>query len=129
MALDDLAKLVRLSDPQVAPSGREIAFLAARPNYETNRWETELVVAELPGGAQRVLVTGRSGLSRPRWGPAGDRLAFLADVDGRAQVHVIARDGGEARAVTRAPEGVRQFAWRPDGTAIAYIARDTVPAP
>ena len=36
-------------------------------------------------------------------------------------------DGGDARPVTKAPEGVEQFAWRPDGGAIAYAATDALP--
>ena len=32
--------------------------------------------------------------------------------------------GGDPVAVTKAPEGVEEFAWRPDGGAIAYVAPD-----
>jgi dipeptidyl aminopeptidase/acylaminoacyl peptidase len=127
--LDDLFRLVRLSEPQVSPDGRAIAFIAARPNYDANRWDAELVLLDVATGAQRVLVAGRPGLRSPRWTRAGDRIAFLATVDERPQVLVLEPAGGEARVVTRAPRGVRQFAWRPDGGAVAYVATDTMPAP
>jgi dipeptidyl aminopeptidase/acylaminoacyl peptidase len=38
-------------------------------------------------------------------------------------------DGGDARAVSSAPEGVDEFAWRPDGAAIAFLAADALPKP
>jgi dipeptidyl aminopeptidase/acylaminoacyl peptidase len=126
-SLDDVVKLVRLSEPQLAPDGRSIVFVAERPNYEANRWDAELILLGLATRAQRVLVAGRANLGNPRWAPSGDRLAFLASVDGHQQVHVLALAGGETQVMTRAPRGVRQFAWRPDGGAIAYLARDTTP--
>ena len=121
--------LVRLSDPGISPDGRAIAFLAARPNYEANRYDTELILLDIATGGQRVLVAGRPGLGGPHWAPQGDAIAFLATVEGRAQILVLPLASGEARAVTRAPAGVRGFAWRPDGGAIAYVAPDTATAP
>ena len=121
--------LVRLSDPEISPDGRAIAFLAARPNYEANRYDTELILLDIATGGQRVLVAGRPGLGGPHWAPQGDAIAFLATVEGRAQILVLPLASGEARAVTRAPAGVRGFAWRPDGGAIAYVAPDTATAP
>src|SRR5437870_106167 len=121
--------LVRLSDPEISPDGRAIAFLAARPNYEANRYDTELILLDIATGGQRVLVAGRPGLGGPHWAPQGDAIAFLATVEGQAQVLVLPLASGEARAVTRAPAGVRGFAWRPDGGAIAYVAPDTATAP
>src|SRR5579863_6964568 len=36
-------------------------------------------------------------------------------------------DGGDPRPVTHAKGGVEQYAWRPDGKAIAYVSQDTQP--
>ena len=128
-SLDDLAKLVTISSPQVSPDGRAIAFVAERPDYDADRWNAELVLLDVASGRQRVLVAGRPDVGNPRWAPGGDRLAFLARADDLLQVLVLSLAGGEPQVVTHAPSGVRQFAWRPDGGAIAYIARDTTPAP
>ena len=130
--LDDVAKLVRLSEPQISPDGRGIAFIAERADYDSNRWNAQLILLDVASGAQRVLVQGRD-VSNLRWSPSGDRIAFLSSVDDLQQVHVLAVAGGGGGAGpqvrTRAARGVRQFAWRPDGGAIAYIARDTTPSP
>ncbi|MGH7568541.1 MAG: TolB family protein, partial [Gemmatimonadales bacterium] len=120
MELADLAKLVRVADPQISPDARSVAVLVSRPNYELNRYDTELVLIDVATGAQRGLVAGRRGLAQPQWSPTGDRLAFLA----QRQVFVLPIAGGEARQITRAPSGVLRFAWRPDGAEIAIATPD-----
>ena len=134
--LDDLGRIVRVSDPQVAPDGRAVAAVVSRADYETNRWSTELVLVDVAGCApaadacpQRLLSADRRGLAQPRWSPSGDRLAFLSRVgegkEAAAQLFVMPATGpGEPRRVTSAPKGVQHFAWRPDGRSIAFATAD-----
>jgi dipeptidyl aminopeptidase/acylaminoacyl peptidase len=127
-ALDDLGKLVGLGDPQVAPDGKSVVVVVGRPNYDKNRTETELVLVDVATGKQRVLTREREGVHQPRWSPSGDRLAFLARAgsgkDARPQVFVLPMNGGDALRVTDSPTGVVHYAWKPDGTQIAYAAED-----
>lgn len=129
--LADLAKLVRLSEPRIRPDGKSIVLVVSRPNYEKDRHESELVLIDIASGSQRVLTHDREDVSQPRWSPAGDRLAFLAKVgtgkDAKPQVFALPMDGGEALRVTNSPTGVQHYAWKPDGTAIAYAAADEPP--
>jgi dipeptidyl aminopeptidase/acylaminoacyl peptidase len=126
--LDDLAKLVGVSDPQIAPDRKAIAIVVARANVDKNRFDHELVLVDVDGGKQRVLTHDRPSVSHPRWSPDGDRLAFIADAgaakEDKAQVFVMPMNGGDARRVTHASEGVQQFAWSPDGKQIAFATED-----
>jgi dipeptidyl aminopeptidase/acylaminoacyl peptidase len=144
--IDDLAKIVRVADPQIAPDGRSIVVVVSRPDYEENRHAAELVLVDIGTGAQRVLTRGRAKVSSPRWAPGGDRMAFLAQAEPRKkkgpakkdapggaaggpeeprlQIFVMPMGGGDALQITEAPEGVQQFAWRPDGGAVAYVTGD-----
>jgi len=54
---DDLAALVRLSEPEISPDGRAIAFVATRPDYAANRYDTQLIVHDI--------ATGESACSSP----------------------------------------------------------------
>jgi dipeptidyl aminopeptidase/acylaminoacyl peptidase len=125
--LDALGKVVGVSEPQLSPDGRSVVVITSRPDYEKDRSATELVLVDVAGGRQRVLTHERDGISQPRWSPDGDRLAFLARVDGKPQVFIMPMNGGDAKRVTNSPTGVRQFAWKPDGSAIAYAAPDEAP--
>ena len=138
--LDDLAKIVTVSDPQISPDSKSIVCVVSRPNFEEDRYDNELVLVDVATGAQRVLTFDRKDVGSPRWSPNGDRLAFLAVVpytkdkkvdatkkEDSPQVFVMPMRGGEAKKMTNAPNGVEQFAWRPNGKDIAYVTSDDPP--
>src|SRR5262249_19733852 len=80
MDLDDLGRIVRVSDPQIAPDGKSIVIVVGRANYDEDRYDSNLVLVDIAGAGQRVLTNERRAVSHPRFSPAGDRLAFLSDL-------------------------------------------------
>ena len=64
--LGSLGKLARVTDPQISPDGKSVVVVVARPNYEDNRFDAELVLVGLAGGQQRVLTRDRLAVSAPR---------------------------------------------------------------
>jgi dipeptidyl aminopeptidase/acylaminoacyl peptidase len=126
--LEDFAKISAVSDPQISPDGRSIAFVVSHPNLEQDSADRELLLIDIATSVPRALTHDRKGVGSPRWSPEGDRLAFEA-VDAtvkepKLQVYVLPMTGGEARKLTDAPNGVEQFAWRPNGQEIAYVTSD-----
>ncbi len=118
-------RIVRLSDPQISPDGRSAVVVVSRANYEENRYDAELVLVDVASRSQKVL--SRRRVSSPRWSPSGSSLAFLSPVDGKSQIFVIPVDGGEAIQVSKAPTGVGSYAWRPDGSGLAYVCEEDAP--
>ncbi|MGH8191434.1 MAG: S9 family peptidase [Rhodanobacteraceae bacterium] len=124
--LDDFAKLVRLSDPQISPDGRQIAVVVSKPVWKTDKHDTWIEVVDVANGEQRALTYDREDVSSPRWSPHGKRLAFLAkdSKTKKPQVYVLPLAGGDAQRVTANKQGVDAYAWSPDGKQIAFIAED-----
>lgn len=121
-------KIVRVSDPQIAPDGKTIVVVVSRPNFADDRYDADLVQVDIATGHTRALTSNRRGVSSPRWSPSGDRLAFLANAAfAKNQIFVLPMSGGDAQQITNAPAGVQQFAWRPDGAMIAFAAADDQP--
>ena len=125
--LDDFAKITSVSDPQISPDGKSIACILSRVNLEQDRADRELILIEIASGVPHVMTHDRKGVGSPRWSPEGDRLAFEAldsAKEPHLQVFVMPMSGGEAKKITDAPNGVEQFAWRPNGQDIAYVSSD-----
>ncbi len=140
--LEDLTKIVTVSDPQISPDGKSIVCVVTRQNFDEDRSDHELMLVDVATSAQKVLTFDRKGVGSPRWSPSGDALAFVAvvpytkDKDNKddtakredaPQVFVMPMNGGDAKKVTNAPNGVEQFAWRPNGKDIAYVTSDDPP--
>src|SRR6266849_8102810 len=126
--LADFAKVVAVSDPQIAPDGKSIVYVVSRMNLDQDRHDRELVLLDIATAAQRVLTHDRKDAGSPRWSPAGDRIAFLAAVgpakEEKPQIFVLSMSGGDALKITDVPGGVEQFAWRPVSGEIAYVTAD-----
>ena len=121
-------KLVGVGSPRVSPDGRSIAFLVSKPDFEKDKNESELWLADATTGESRALTFERHSVSSPRWSPDGATLAFVAPDDKeKSQVWLLPLKGGEARRLTNASQGVEHFSWRPDGGAIAFATPDTLP--
>jgi dipeptidyl aminopeptidase/acylaminoacyl peptidase len=124
----DLARQVRLSDPQLSPDGKTVAVVETRADLESDEFHSEIVLVDRASGNTRPLTRARHHAGSPRWSPSGDRIGFVApDADKNGQLFVLAMSGGDALQLTKGKDGVSQFAWSPDGASIAYAIVDPKP--
>jgi dipeptidyl aminopeptidase/acylaminoacyl peptidase len=125
---DDLPRLVRVSDPQISPDGKTVAFVVARANLKEDRWDSEIDVVDVASKRVTALTHDRQGVGSPRWSPTGDRLAFTAqDSNKKGQIYVLPMSGGDAAQLTHGKTSVTSFAWKPDGQGFAFAAADEEP--
>ena len=80
MTLDDMRRIVDVSEPQLSPDGRSVAVVVSRVNWNEDRRDSSIVLIDLASGAQRTLTHDRKDVASPRWSPSGDRLAFIDSV-------------------------------------------------
>jgi len=126
----DLTRIRWVSDPQISPDGRRVAFVVATLSEERDEYLSNIWVVDVVGGEPRRFTTGPGRDTAPRWSPDGAWLAFLSAREAKAkpQLHVMPADGGEPVRLTEQPHGVSAPAWAPDSARLAFVSR-VGPAP
>ena len=123
MTIQDLLGAVRVSDPQLSPDGRQVAFVRTTTDVATGKRNADIWVVPADGSAPpRLLVGGDKTENTPRWTSNG--LLFLSNRDGEMQVYARSPNvDPEVRQLTKIPGGVQPpLVIAPDGRSIAFVA-------
>lgn len=123
----DLALLRTPGAPTLSPDGATAVVAVTRLDMQENEYRSVLWQVGTDGASPARQLTQGTKDSEPRFSPDGRWLAFLRAGEGKAQLHVLPTDGGEAVRVTDHPLGAGAAVWSPDSTAIAYTTR--IPEP
>jgi hypothetical protein len=77
----DLVMMDRVSDPQISPDGKRVAYQLRETDYAENKGVTSVWIVDLAGRkAEPVNVSKQAGLvpaTSPRWSPDGQHLYVL----------------------------------------------------
>jgi dipeptidyl aminopeptidase/acylaminoacyl peptidase len=138
-------------DVAVAPDGERVAYVLEEYDDETAESErrTSLWLADTDGSGTPTRLTRTGTVAAPRWGPGGDRIAFLGSREGEDHGSVVddlteddptwtgadpvekpqlwvldLAQGGDATRVTGFPDGAQSFDWAPAGDRFVVAARD-----
>jgi dipeptidyl aminopeptidase/acylaminoacyl peptidase len=121
---DDIFRFKLLSDPQISPDGKLIAFVQTETDLDKNTTRSHIWLVPSDGSAPPRRFTGGDAKDRaPRWSPDSRQLAFISNRAKQDQLYLIALDGGEARSLTTGEGKPSAAVWSPDGTMIAYTAK------
>lgn len=137
VTVDDVLDLKGVAAPTVSPDGTRVLYTVRaweppsekEPNQRESRTRVWLVPAA--GGPSRQITFGPRGDSQPQWSPDGRSISFVSargagtgEDAPRPQIYVMRADGGEARRLTDAKEGVAAYAWSPDSRRIAFVSTE-----
>jgi dipeptidyl aminopeptidase/acylaminoacyl peptidase len=118
----DLISLHRVSEPQISPDGKWIAYSVATPDLEANHSVRDIWVVPAAGGCEARQLTRGGSDTRPRWSPDGKKLAFISGRSGTPQIYWIALEGGEATRLSSLSTGADNELWSPDGKTVAFVS-------
>ena len=118
---EHIYNLIEVSAVEIAGDGPTVVFVRQEINKETMKRESRIVVQSLADGDAVDMATGDTA---PRLSADGKTLAFLrSGEDDKKQVWVMPVNGGDARQVTTLPDGAKDMAWSPDGSAFVVVSR------
>ncbi len=133
----DFARLQHVTDPQLSPDGRWVAYTVHTVNLDENENDSNIWMVSWDGSASVQLTFSPKSESTPRWSPDGRWLAFLSsrsadsgassDEDEGTGLWLLDRRGGEARQVHRGKGSISDLAWSPDGKRLVLVMHDPEP--
>lgn len=123
MTFMDVMEMRGVGGGQLSPDGARVVYTVSLPHWKSGKAYTDVFVADAHTGAARQMTfTREKNETGPQWARDGKRFAFLSDREGSQQVYLMPVDGGEARKLTEAKDGVHAFAFSRDGKWLAFSA-------
>ena len=104
-SVEDLVRLDRVSEPQVSPDGRYVAFTVNETDMDANKRRADLWLLDFESEKvePRHLTRDPANDTSPRWSADSKTLYFLSTRSGSSQVWRLSLEGGEAMQVTSLP--------------------------
>jgi dipeptidyl aminopeptidase/acylaminoacyl peptidase len=122
ITFDDLMALGRVSDPQISPDGKSVAYVITRYDKEKNTGNSDIWIVPSAGGEPRQLTHDEKRDNNPRWSHDGKKIAFISSRDGGAQVWIANIASGETRKHTNISSGADGVIWSSDGRHLAFTS-------
>jgi dipeptidyl aminopeptidase/acylaminoacyl peptidase len=116
----DVFGLEWVSDPQISPDGRQVAYVRNGMDVMTDGKWSRLWLTDTDGRNNAPL-TGRDvNESNPAWSPDGSRVAFTSKSDNGTEIFVVWVETGKSTRLTQLNRSPKGLSWSPDGTQIAF---------
>ena len=129
MTFLDMQQMRQTGSPTPSPDGKWLLYTLSTPNWKEATKQTDVYLVSLQQGVtstRQLTFTKDKNETSPKWAADGSFFVFLSDRDApddkktRNQLYVMRPDGGEARRLTDAKEGVSDVAFTRDGRWLAY---------
>jgi dipeptidyl aminopeptidase/acylaminoacyl peptidase len=121
---NDYNRLRGIQDIQASPDGKQVLLQIGVVDSTKDEYTADLWLLVPSTGTLRQLTFGEGIEHNARFSPDGRRIAFIASRGDHAQVHVLPLEGGETTTLFAYDGDIDEFEWFPDGSRIAFIAKD-----
>ena len=124
-----LLRISRISEPQLSPDGRTVAFTVQSIDLAQNSKPKQIWTVPASGGPPHQVTTQGTDNERPEWSPDSKQIAFISDRGGSAQVWITNADGTGARQVTNLSTEAGGVLFSPDGKRLVFTSSVYVDCP
>ena len=133
MTFLDVQQMNQTGGVALSPDGRSALYTLSVPDWKEAKRFTDIWVVSATqgvGSARQLTFTKDKNEITPRWSRDGSFFGFSSNRDAIApatgnQLYAMRPDGGEARRITDAKDGVGAFAFTKDGRWLVYSAGKT----
>jgi len=148
MTFLDAQNMRQTATPDLSADGKSMLYSLSTPDWNAARRQSDIYLVSTERGlpsARQLTFTKDKNETNPKWSRDGSFIAFLSDRDAagaaaaapagggrgggggaaggaRNQIFVMRLDGGEAKRVSDAREGVSNFQFAKDGKSIVYTS-------
>lgn len=125
MTFMDVMEMRDVGAGSISPDGKLVIYTVNVPVWKDGKEYTDIYIAPADGSApaRQMTFTRGKNETRPEWSRDSRSFAFLSNRDGaQNQLYLMRTDGGEARKVSDAKDGVSAFAFSRDGKWLAFSA-------
>ncbi|MBI4421221.1 MAG: PD40 domain-containing protein, partial [Gemmatimonadetes bacterium] len=131
MTFLDVQDLRSFGSEAPSPDGRWMLYTISTPDWEKARSQTDIHLVSLQQGVastRQLTFTKDHSETSPQWSRDGQFFVYLSNRDAPSdaarqnQLYLMRTDGGEARKITDAKDGVADFAFTRDGRWLVYRA-------
>ncbi|MDQ2681379.1 MAG: S9 family peptidase [Candidatus Eremiobacteraeota bacterium] len=126
---EDIYKIALVSNPQISPNGKLVAFEVRRPDGPNDSYDTSIWLVHAAGGAPSNLTRGTHD-GNPVWSPNGRELLFVrAAKKSPPQIYAYDLTRHSIRQLTKGKAGATGPVYSNSGSRIAYsvVTKDSVP--
>jgi dipeptidyl aminopeptidase/acylaminoacyl peptidase len=114
-----MMQLARISDPQLSPDGRWVAFSVQTVDLEKNAKPQQIYVVPVSGGEPRKIADEAE---RPRWSPDSKKIAFVSHRVDTPQIWLMDAGGENARQITSLSTGAAGVLYSHDGKNLVFTS-------
>jgi dipeptidyl aminopeptidase/acylaminoacyl peptidase len=134
MTFLDLQHFRSFGSATPSPDGRWLLHTVSKPDWNEAESQTDIYMVSMTDGAssaRRLTFTEEANETNPTWAPDGSYFLFTSNRDAptsarnRTQIYSMRTDGGEARRITDASEGISGYSISPDGDWLVYRSGDS----
>ena len=129
MTFLDVQQMKNVGSPAPSPDGRWMLYTLSTMDWKEARRQTDVYLVSMVEGVastKQLTFTKEKNETSPRWAKDGSFFVFLSNreapenASSRSQLYLMRPDGGEARRITDAREGVADYAFSKDGEWVAF---------